>query len=165
MNLINRYRLPGNTGFTLIEVMIALAVLTIGLTGLAVMQMSSMQFAHSSHYRSLASTVALNIEEQIWLDLADNDFDCASDWAAMVADHQTSWARTYLDADVDNPSQQLLRIPGLQINLDADDPPAAVDSVVKIPIILSWNEARFGDTDGTTTETFDYTIQIQCTSA
>ncbi|HET6564089.1 MAG TPA: type IV pilus modification protein PilV [Xanthomonadales bacterium] len=162
MNAINRHRRSGNAGFTLIEVMIALAVLTIGLTGLAVMQLSSMQFSHSSHYRSLASTVALNIEEQLWLELADNDFDCGSDWDGMVTDHQTSWARTYLD---DAEEDRSLLIPGLQINLNDDDPPVVDGTVVKIPIVLSWTETRFGDTDGANTESFDYTIQIQCTSA
>lgn len=163
MNHINRYRRSGTSGFTLIEVMIALAVLTIGLTGLAAMQLSAMQFSHSSHYRSLASTVALNIEEQLWLELADNNFDCTSDWAGMVADHQTMWRRTYLDEAEENRS---LLIPGLQIELDDENLPGVVDdegTVVRIPIVLSWTEARFGDTDGTNTETFDYTIQIKCT--
>ena len=64
-------------GFTLIEVMIALAVLTIGLTGLAAMQMSAMQYSHSSHYRSMASTIALDFEERMWLELADNNLECA----------------------------------------------------------------------------------------
>jgi prepilin-type N-terminal cleavage/methylation domain-containing protein len=45
-------------GFTLIEVLIALLVLTIGLVGMAALHMTSLKNAHSSYYRSIASSVA-----------------------------------------------------------------------------------------------------------
>ncbi|HKX54778.1 MAG TPA: type IV pilus modification protein PilV [Xanthomonadales bacterium] len=165
-------RFVKNAGFTLIEVMIALAVLTIGLTGLAAMQLSAMQFSHSSHYRSLASTIALDFEERLWLDLADNIFACdpVDDWAGKVAELATDWNRAYLEAeqsdgDEDNEgadvSRYMLRIPGLVI-----EPGEATfaGSVVEIPVSLSWTESRFGDTESTT-ETFDYTVRIQCTTS
>lgn len=160
---MNRH--SSNAGFTLIEVMIALAVLTIGLTGLAAMQLSAMQFSHSSHYRSLASTIALDFEERLWLDLADNDFTCdpADDWEGKVADLATDWNRTYLAEDDAEDAQDyayMLRIPGLTIS-----PGEAIfaDSVVQIPVSLSWTESRFGDTESTT-ENFNYTVRIQCTT-
>jgi type IV pilus modification protein PilV len=85
-------------GFTLIEVMIALAVLAIGLAGLAAMQLTAMQFSHSAHYRSLASTIVLDFEERLWLELADNDFECSpgDNWAGKVAALATDWNRANL---------------------------------------------------------------------
>jgi len=150
-------------GFTLIEVMIALAVLTIGLTGLAAMQLSAMQFSHSAHYRSMASTIALDFEERLWLDLADNDFDCApeDDWEGKVDALADDWIRANLEEDEDAPVKHALRIPGLTI-----EPGTATTagSVVLVPVTMSWTEARFGDRESTT-ETFTYNVRIQCTTA
>ena len=58
-------------GFSILEVLIALAVLSIGLAGLAVMHFNSLKYVHSAYYRSLASAVALDFEERLWLELAD----------------------------------------------------------------------------------------------
>jgi type IV pilus modification protein PilV len=165
-------KFANSTGFSLIEVMIALAVLTIGLTGLAAMQLSAMQFSHSSHYRSLASTIALDFEERLWLDLADNNFACdpADEWAGKVSELATVWNRTYLEGDQSGGEEgeenadaatHMLRIPGLVI---APGEATFAGSVVEIPVSLSWTESRFGDTESTT-ETFDYTVRIQCTTS
>lgn len=153
-----------NAGFTLIEVMIALAVLTIGMTGLAAMQLSAMQFSHSSHYRSLASTIALDFEERLWLELADNNFECspADNWAGKVGALATDWNRANLatDDDVDGTVKHALRIPGLAV---AAGGATTAGSVVLIPITMTWTEARFGDKENTT-ESFNYNIRIQCTA-
>jgi type IV pilus assembly protein PilV len=153
-------------GFTLIEVMIALAVLTIGLTGLAAMQLSAMQYSHSSHYRSMASTIALDFEERLWMELADNVLDCDDDWDAKVSTLSTHWNQTYYETEeVDGEEVgvgNMLRIPGLAIAAGAS---ATAGSTVTIPITLSWSEARFSDTGENTTESFTYNVRIQCTSA
>ena len=48
------------SGLSILEVLIALAVLAIGLAGLAVMHMNSLKYAHSAYYRSIASAAALD---------------------------------------------------------------------------------------------------------
>lgn len=53
------------TGFTLIEVLITLVIMSIGLLGLASMQMQSMQQSNDSYYRSQASILAFDITERI----------------------------------------------------------------------------------------------------
>ncbi len=152
-------------GFTLIEVMIALAVLTIGLTGLAAMQLSSMQYAHSSHFRSLATTVAMDFEERLWLRLADNDNLLLCDGstiAGAATDLATHWNRSAAGGDWDWSSANLLKVPNLTITPGTAD--TSVPTVVLIPVTMTWGESRFGDTEATT-ESFAYNVRIQCRAA
>ena len=149
-------------GFTLIEVLIALAVLTIGLTGMAAMQVSSMQYVHSSHYRSLATTIAMDFEERMWLELSDNALlGCPVTSAATgsaAADLITHWGRTAAGENWDWSNANLLRIPNLTITPGT---PVVGTSVVLVPLNMSWSEARFGDKEPTT-ESFTYNVRILC---
>lgn len=160
-------------GFTLIEVMIALAVLTIGLAGLAAMQLSSMQYAHSSHFRSLATTIAMDFEERLWLRLADNANLLLCDGstiASAASDLATHWNRSAVgtdedgdgDPDWDWSTANMLKIPNLVITPGAAD--TSVPTVVLIPITMTWGEMRFSDTEATT-ESFAYNVRIQCRAA
>ncbi len=170
--------LSGQSGFTLIEVLIALAVLTIGLTGLAAMQLSSMQYVHSAHYRSLATTIAMDFEERMWLELANNDLSTCPDSSNWDPDSEeepnlmgkltTHWTRNAAGEDWDWSTANLLTLPGLEI---VTGTPVMGTSVVRVPITLSWSEARFPGEhpeDGEDTESresFTYNVQIQCRSA
>jgi len=153
-------------GFTLIEVMIALAVLTIGLTGLAAMQLSSMQYAHSSHFRSLASTIAMDFEERLWLELADNAnlLLCDGSTIASAATNlATHWNRSAAGGDWEWSTANLLKVPNLTITPGAVD--TSVPTVVLIPVTLTWGEERFSDAGEDTTESFGYNVRIQCRAA
>lgn len=57
------------SGFTLLEVMIALVVLSFGMLGLAAMQLKGLQSAHLSYQRTLATTAASDAVERLWVDL------------------------------------------------------------------------------------------------
>ena len=62
-----RLRRPIHTsGFTLIEILIALLVLSIGLLGLAAVQFQSLQNSHASYERSMASMQARDLVERLW---------------------------------------------------------------------------------------------------
>lgn len=71
--------IPGSRfarGLSLIEILVALLVLSIGLAGMAALHLNSLKNVSSSYYRSLASTIALDYEERLWLEaarLADTD--------------------------------------------------------------------------------------------
>jgi type IV pilus assembly protein PilV len=52
-------------GFNLIEVMIALVVISIGLLGLAILQMTSLQQNQSAYYRSQATLLAYDITDRM----------------------------------------------------------------------------------------------------
>ena len=54
-----------NTGFTLIEVLIAMLVLAVGLLGLAALQASSLRNAQSAYNRSLATELAYDLADRM----------------------------------------------------------------------------------------------------
>lgn len=58
-------------GFTLIEVLVALLVLSIGLLGLAGLQLHALQYTHSSYQRTLVNIQALDMAERMWTHLAE----------------------------------------------------------------------------------------------
>jgi len=54
-------------GISLIEVMVALVVLSIGLLGLALLQLRSLQNTHAAYQVTLATAMATDAEERLWL--------------------------------------------------------------------------------------------------
>ncbi len=153
-------------GLSLIEVLIALAVISIGLAGMAAMQLTTLQFVHSAHYRSMASTIALDFEERLWLALADNNLSGCPDVSDGTGSHIEAllahWSRDYVggtnEGDWDWSSARMLKVPGLSVTAGT---PVTGTSVTLVPITLSWNESRFSD-DESTTETFEYNVRILC---
>ncbi|MDI5983511.1 type IV pilus modification protein PilV [Halomonas sp. M4R5S39] len=63
-------------GFTLLEVLVALLVLSFGFLGVAAMQVKSMQAAHVSYQRSIATLAAQDAGERLWAELANNPPVC-----------------------------------------------------------------------------------------
>lgn len=58
-------------GVSLIEVLVAVVILTIGLLGLAGLQASSLKVASSSHYRAQAAQAAYDMADRIRANLKD----------------------------------------------------------------------------------------------
>ena len=58
-------------GFTLIEALAALLVLSIGLLGFASLQLQALRYAHSSYQRTLVNIQALDMAERMWTHLAE----------------------------------------------------------------------------------------------
>ncbi len=153
-------------GMSLIEVLIALAVLSIGLVGMAAMNMTTLQYVHSAHYRSLATTIALDIEERLWVELSDNDLEGCPDISTgdgtPVAAMLTHWSREYVGGEGEDDwswsSMKMLQVPNLAVSVGT---PIALTRVVQIPITLSWNDSRFSENESTT-ESFEYNIRILC---
>jgi type IV pilus assembly protein PilV len=56
---------PGQAGFSLIEVLVALLILSIGVVGVAGVQLSSIKFNQVSQQRSIASQHAISIAERM----------------------------------------------------------------------------------------------------
>ena len=73
------------TGFTLVEALIALLVLSIGLLGVAAMQLRALQSAHMGYQRAVVSLAAIDAQERAWAGLASNGAcpaagDIQGDW-------------------------------------------------------------------------------------
>jgi type IV pilus assembly protein PilV len=58
-------KMPRQTGFTLIEVMVTVVVLAIGLLGLAGLQTTALRFNNSANYRSQATNLAYDMADRI----------------------------------------------------------------------------------------------------
>lgn len=70
-------------GFSLIEALIALVVLSVGLLGVAAMQLKALQSANAGYQRSVASVAAVDAQERLWAELANKtctDINIESDW-------------------------------------------------------------------------------------
>lgn len=57
-------------GFTLVEALVALVVLSIGLLGVAAMELRALQGAHAAYQRSVASLAAQDARERLWAEVA-----------------------------------------------------------------------------------------------
>ena len=55
----------GDCGFTLIEVLVSMLIVSIGLIGLARLQMTSLQFNTSAYYRTQATALTYNLVERM----------------------------------------------------------------------------------------------------
>jgi type IV pilus assembly protein PilV len=69
MSTLRTRRFPRAThtsGFTLIEILIAVLVLSIGMLGLAATQIQSLQNSHASYERSMATMQARDLVERLW---------------------------------------------------------------------------------------------------
>lgn len=150
-------------GVTLLEVLIALLVLSIGMVGIAALNVSALQNVHSAHYRSLASTIALDFEERLWDALAMTPDGSCPNAAGLITDLQGAssvWRR----------NTPWLVLPGFSINEGGTI--AAGGGQITVPLRISWTERRFADvdsvldTDGETVidarEEFFYVVRILC---
>ena len=77
-----------NTGFSLIEVLVALVVAAVGLLGVAALIVFSMRASFESRQQTIASLLAVDVHERAWLDshvVPDNDADreCSPNWVQL----------------------------------------------------------------------------------
>jgi type IV pilus assembly protein PilV len=150
---VRRYDCPPTgtkRGFTLLEVLIALLVLSIGLVGLAVLTVQSLQNNHSALYTSLASAAALDFEERLWIDLGRRASGCPDPTNTFPNGNAfaTDWG----------PSGTALGLPGLTFTANTDVTTTTTPRIRRIVFTLTWNEGRFGGT----TETFTYESRVLC---
>jgi type IV pilus assembly protein PilV len=137
-------------GFSLIEVLIALIVLSVGLIGTAALTVISLQSVHSALYTSIASGIALDFEERLWLEAALEPEGCPSETNVLSA--------TLLDWDSAN---TFLRLPSDFEVLIEEDEISQQGRARLIPLIISWPETRFVGLNNAD-ERFRYTAAIHC---
>ncbi|SFI10126.1 type IV pilus modification PilV family protein [Modicisalibacter xianhensis] len=119
-------------GFTLVEALVAILVLSLGLLGVAAMQLKAMQGAHMSYQRSLATVIAMDANERLWTALAGTGGTCPTG-----AEVQEQW-RTHWGA----------KLPGLS------ESSIGVQGDCEFLITVTWDEDRFADEGDVSTLTY-----------
>lgn len=101
-----------STGFSLIEIMVALVVLAIGLLGVATLQFQSLRSNNDASQRSSAIWLAQELAERMHANpqgVADNDYlaaiDCEAAPAAICADSYDYEESSAVNADDCTPAQ------------------------------------------------------------
>ncbi|XKE47194.1 type IV pilus modification protein PilV [Halomonas organivorans] len=145
---------PPAAGFTFIEVLVALLLLSLGVLGLARLQLESLQGTHAAYQRSIASLAAQDAQERLWRAFAQRvDADPAvSDTCPMQPDVLSA-----LNED-DGVWQERwdTYLPGLEAEHVHHDPDA--DTPCTFAITVRWQESRFADEtdeEGMVTLTYD----------
>ncbi|MDZ7585443.1 MAG: type IV pilus modification protein PilV [Thiobacillus sp.] len=122
------------SGFTLLEVLVAILVLSIGLLGLAGLMASSIRNNHSAQQRTQATWLAYDVIDRMRVNrpaaIASSDnynvaFGAASVSADLAGADITDWKATLSNA------------------LPAGDGAVTVDSVTReVTVIIQWNDSR-----------------------
>jgi type IV pilus assembly protein PilV len=117
-------RYYNDAGFSLVEVLIALAISSIALLGLAAGQLQSLKYATNSFNYTLSLVQANNAIERTWVNL------CA------LQEGNLAYDGSYRDANFTP-----------QINLYTLTPSPQVDQVFanRLDITVSWQDARMAD--------------------
>lgn len=125
---IFRKDLCKSSGFTLVEALVALLVLSIGLVGYAAMQLKAMQSAHVAYQRSVATMAAQDLAERLWIGLGQSapaSILCPAVTSGMFNDWLDEW-------EVNMPS------------LSREDS-EVVKEGCKYTITVKWGDERFQD--------------------
>ncbi|MBK1691998.1 type IV pilus modification protein PilV [Ectothiorhodospira mobilis] len=136
---------PFQRGFSLTEVLVALLVLSVGLLGIAGLHLLGIQSIHSAQQRTLASVMAREAAERLWISLA---VDGTPDPRSVEGPWRTAWGAPGNDAPA------ALRLPGIT-GSDIDCDGAAPTTCT---IRVRWAEGRFareGDE-----AVFEYTVTL-----
>lgn len=157
-----RDRISVERGLTLLEVLIALLVLSVGMIGMAALHVSALQNTHSSLYRSLATAIALDFEERMWLELAEDPagLSCGLLSTAMpgiVGKFEENWQRNTVDG------VQTVRLPLMTLIPTVD----MGEGFASIRIEIRWVETRLADSvvfveEDQPLEEFSYLVRIPC---
>lgn len=123
-------------GFTLIEVLVALLVLSVGLLGIAGLQLTSLRSNHSAYLRSQATILAYDILERMRANRAQLD-----DYASITIDDAEdlpaiSGTPTQAAVDLNRWGTDLLALlPEAKAIVNVD-----TDNIVSVSI--SWDDSR-----------------------
>jgi type IV pilus assembly protein PilV len=126
-------------GFSLIEALVALLVLSIGLLGIAAMQLKSLQGAHAAYQRSIASLAAQDAQERLWGKMAEAEgLQCPT--GSDINGSDETWH-----------AQWQPFLPGL------DPVPLKPSGDCEFDLTLKWEDERFA---GEAAPALTYTIRL-----
>ncbi|MCQ4274875.1 type IV pilus modification protein PilV [Stutzerimonas degradans] len=144
-------------GATLIEVLVALLVLSVGLLGLAGLQMTATKSNHSAYYRSQATLLAYDITDRMRANRAD----------ALNGVYDQVLKNTECDVEL-APSGSLAQrdmaewLNSLSCLLSPDAQGSVQRNGRQFTVSIEWNDnrGRIEDADANDRETFVYRTQL-----
>ncbi len=119
-------------GFSLIEALIALLVLSIGMLGAAAIQLNALQGAHIAYQRSIATLAAQDAQERLWAQMAKGG-GCP-DWSDARELNELDWNDAWSGY-----------LPGFADASSVDPETSGSNADCKFTITISWAEARSAD--------------------
>lgn len=124
-------------GFTLVEVLVALLVLSVGLLGLAGLQLSGLRGNHSAYLRSQASVLAYDVIDRMRANRSaamNGDYDLVFDEASDLPDTSGSPTQAALDL-AEWGATVLNTLPGSQASVD-------IDGSNIVTVSVQWDDTR-----------------------
>lgn len=131
---------PRQRGFTLLEALIALLVLSIGMLGVAAMQLKALQGAHAAYQRSIASLAAQDVQERLWAEMAEEGGLVCPSWSSAQNFGGVSWYDTWVEY-----------LPELVEEAVTPSAPCGFE------VLVSWAEGRFA---GEPPPEFEYSVTL-----
>jgi len=127
-----------SAGFTLLETLIALVVLSVGSLGSVALQLHALQATHSAYQRSLASLIAADAGERLWLGLATGQIDLA-------------WLPEWVQRRDCGGADPHVCLPELEVRIDGVSERRVIS--------VSWAESRFQDAEDGRVR-LDYVVEL-----
>lgn len=132
------------SGATMIEVLVALFVLSVGLLGVAAMQQVGLRNSHSAHLRSQATALAYDIADRMRANVRaarlqnyDSPINSAFDLVNCVA---APTAQQQIDCDLAQWRDALARV--LPLGTGSIDVAAAAGGMQMATITVQWDDSR-----------------------
>lgn len=110
-------------GFALVEVLVALLLLSFGALGGAAVQLQALQATQGAYRHSVASLMAVDAGERLWLAMAQGGFG-------------TDWLESWREERDCTSSTGHVCLPGLDVSIGGVD--------VFREIVISWADPRYG---------------------
>ncbi len=142
-------------GFSLMEVLIALLVMSIGLLGLAALQATSLKANHSAYQRSQAIFLAYDIIDRM---RANRNLAMAGSYnLAMNEDAPAAAANNLPDTDLNEWMTNFV-----EVLLPAGDGSVNCTNAGVCTVVIEWDESRIGGTAtaGAALSQYSFTSQI-----
>lgn len=142
------------SGFTLLEVLVAVLVLAIGLLGLAGLMASSVRNNHSAYQRTQATWLAYDIVDRMRV---NRDLALANGYDTTIGSPATCTANPTLSGSM--AAQDLAGWKNLlACALPAGDGSVAIASDRMVSVTVSWNDSR--GTLGNSAQTFQIQTRL-----
>lgn len=166
-------------GFTMIEVLVTIVILSIGLLGLASLQANGLRTSYSAYQRSLANSLAYDIIDRMranrprgisnvnnmvnnyTLAMSDtpSDVTCTSCTASQMArKDKYQWMQLLKSARLGLPEADgAIAVTGRNMPGDTD----TANDVVEVTVTIEWNDERFVNDGNPNNDKIQFQVQAQ----